>query len=102
MARLLVVDDNKNMRVTLGIILRREGHEVAEAETGEAALEKLSEGFDLVLTDLRMEPMDGIELLRRVRQASPGVEVIVMTAFATIDSAVEAMRLGAADYVTKP
>jgi two-component system response regulator HydG len=102
MARILIVDDHKNMRVTLGLILRREGHDVAEAEDGEQAVTMLSEGVDLVLTDLKMKPQDGIEVLRRVKQTSPATEVIVMTAFGTIDSAVEAMRLGAADYITKP
>jgi two-component system response regulator HydG len=102
MARILVVDDHKNMRVTLALILRREGHEVAEAEGADQALALLAEGFDLVITDLRMEPVDGIALLRKVKEQSPTTEVIVMTAFGTIDSAVQAMRLGAVDYVTKP
>lgn len=101
-ARILVVDDHKNMRVTLALILRREGHEVLEADGAEAALGQLDEPLDLLLTDLKMEPMDGIELLRRVKQRDPNIEAIVMTAYGTIDSAVEAMRLGAADYVTKP
>jgi two-component system response regulator HydG len=102
MARILVVDDHKNMRVTLALILRREGHDVGEAEGADQAMALLSEGFDLVVTDLRMEPVDGITLLRKVKQESPTTEVIVMTAFGTIDSAVQAMRLGAVDYVTKP
>jgi two-component system response regulator HydG len=102
MARILVVDDNKNMRLTLGLILRNGGYEVAEADGGESAVARLAEGFDLVVTDLRMEPIDGIEVLRRAKQVSPSTEVLVMTAFGTIDSAVEAMRLGACDYVAKP
>jgi len=102
MARVLVVDDHKNMRVTLGLILRREGHEVSEAEGGEQALAAVGEDFDLVLTDLKMEPVDGISVLKRVKEISPATEVIVMTAFGSIDSAVEAMRLGAADYIAKP
>ena len=102
MARLLIVDDHKNMRLTLGLILRREGHEVLEADGGEEALALLDEPVDLILTDLKMEPMDGIEFLRRAKQRDPSVEVVVMTAFGTIHSAVEAMRLGAADYITKP
>jgi two-component system response regulator HydG len=102
MARILVVDDHKNMRVTLGLILRREGYETDEADGGEDALAKLRDAYDLVLTDLKMEPMNGIDVLRRVKQVSPQTEVIMMTAFGTIDSAVEAMRLGASDYITKP
>ncbi|MFO7155982.1 MAG: sigma-54 dependent transcriptional regulator [Pseudomonadota bacterium] len=101
--RILVVDDQKNMRTTTGLLLRQAGHEVQEAASGEEAL-RLLEGsnFDLLLTDLRMEPMSGTELLARALQIQPGLQVIVMTAFGSIDSAVEAMRLGATDYLSKP
>lgn len=102
-ARVLVVDDQKNMRSTTALLLRQEGHLVAEAAGGEEALRLLDrEPFDLVLTDLRMEPVDGLELLRRSFEVAPNTQVILMTAYGTIESAVEAMRLGAADYVTKP
>jgi len=101
--RLLVVDDQRNMRVTTAMLLRQEGYEVTEAAAAEEALRVLErETFDLLLTDLRMEPVDGLELLRRVLESSPATQVIVMTAYGTIESAVEAMRLGAADYVSKP
>jgi len=101
--RLLVVDDQRNMRVTTAMLLRQEGFVVEEAAGAEEALRLLErETFDLLLTDLRMEPVDGLELLRRVLESSPSTQVIVMTAYGTIESAVEAMRLGAADYVTKP
>lgn len=101
--RLLVVDDQKNMRATTAMVLRQEGFLVAEAASGEEALRLLEkETFDLVLTDLRMEPVDGLELLRRVLEVSPGTQVIVMTAYSTVESAVEAMRQGAADYISKP
>jgi len=102
-ARILVVDDQRNMRATTALVLRQEGHEVAEATGGEDALQLLErEPFDLVLTDLRMEPIDGLEVLRRIFEVAPLTQVIVMTAYGTIESAVEAMRLGAADYLTKP
>ncbi len=102
-ARVLVVDDQRNMRATTALMLSHEGFDVDEAPDGESALAKLAgEGFDLLLTDLKMEPMDGLELLRRALQAAPGIQVVMMTAYGTIDSAVEAMRHGAADSVTKP
>ena len=101
--RILVVDDQKNMRTTTGLLLRQAGHEVQEAASGEEALRMLeSSHFDLMLTDLRMEPMSGTELLARALQVQPGLQVIVMTAYGSIDSAVEAMRLGATDYLSKP
>src|SRR5690606_23121552 len=101
--RILVVDDQKNMRTTTGLLLRQAGHEVLEAESGEEALRLLEDSaFDLLLTDLRMEPMDGMELLARALQVQPDLQVIVMTAYGSIDSAVEAVRLGAADYLSKP
>ncbi|NNC01998.1 sigma-54-dependent Fis family transcriptional regulator [Corallococcus exiguus] len=100
---ILVVDDQKNMRATTALLLKQEGYEVAEAATGEEALLRLAKArVDLLLTDLKMEPMDGLTLLKRALEASPRLQVIMMTAFGSIDSAVEAMRLGAYDYVTKP
>jgi two-component system response regulator HydG len=102
-ARILVVDDQKNMRATTALLLRHEGYEAREAASGEEALRLLErEGADLVLTDLRMEPMGGLELLRRALELSPSTQVMVMTAYGTIETAVEAMRRGAADYVPKP
>lgn len=101
--RLLVVDDQKNMRTTTALLLRQSGYEVHEAANGEEALRLLEDrSFDLVLTDLRMEPIDGMALLERAIQLQPNLQVIVMTAYGTIDSAVEAVRLGAADYLSKP
>ncbi len=103
MPRVLVVDDQKNMRATTAMVLRQEGYLVGEAAGVEEALRLLeAESFELVLTDLRMEPQDGMELLRRALEISPGTQVIVMTAYGTIESAVDAMRLGAADYISKP
>jgi len=101
--KVLVVDDQKNMRATTAMLLREAGHVVAEAEDGAAAVQRVrQEAFDVVLTDLRMPGLDGMEVLRHVRAASPETQVIVMTAYGTIESAVEAVRQGAHDYVSKP
>ncbi len=103
MGKILVADDQRNMRTTLAMMLRSAGHEVDEAEDGAAACELGATGaYDVVLTDLRMGNVDGVEVLRRVKQEQPMTEVIVMTAYGTIESAVEAMRLGALDYMQKP
>jgi two-component system response regulator HydG len=102
-ARILIVDDQKNMRTTLAIMLRGAGHDVAEATDGSDACEAIDdEAYDLVVTDLRMGSVDGIAVLRHAREHSPLTEVIVMTAYGTIETAVEAMRLGAWDYIQKP
>jgi two-component system response regulator HydG len=103
MAKLLVVDDQRNMRSTLGMMLRAANYEVDEAADGDQGTERGTTGaYDLVLTDLRMGTKDGIDLLRAVKDAQPMTEVIVMTAYGTIESAVQAMRLGAYDYIQKP
>ena len=103
MAKLLVVDDQRNMRTTLAMMLRGANHDVDEAENGEAAVDRLSaEVYDLVLTDLKMGGTDGLDVLRAAKEVSQLTEVIVMTAYGTIESAVEAMRLGAHDYLQKP
>src|SRR5512137_800520 len=101
--RVLVVDDQRNMRVTTAIVLRQAGFEVAEADGGAEALEKLgAEPFDVILTDLRMGDVDGLDVLRGALEISPSVQVIVMTAYGSIESAVEAVRRGAYDYLSKP
>ena len=101
-ARILVVDDKPNMRSLFIKILRGLG-EVVTADGGLSALEMLEKGrFDLVITDIRMPDLDGSELLRRVRSMAAPPEVILMTAYATVETAVEALRLGAHDYLTKP
>jgi two-component system response regulator HydG len=101
--RILVVDDQRNMRATTAMLLRAEGHQVDEAGNVEEALAQLtSNPVDLLLTDLKMEPLNGLELLRRALESNAQLQVIVMTAFGSIESAVEAMRLGAYDYLTKP
>ncbi len=101
--RVLVVDDQRNMRATTAMLLRAEGYQVDEAGGGEEALAMLSSHpVDLLLTDLKMEPIDGLTLLKRALEVVPHAQVIVMTAYGSIESAVEAMRRGAYDYITKP
>ena len=101
--RVLVVDDQPELRTAAAGPLRRAGHVVVEAGDGAAALEHLrGESFDVVLTDLRMPNVDGMDVLRTARQLAPETEVIVMTAFGTIESAVEAIRRGASDFLAKP
>ncbi len=101
--KVLVVDDQKNMRATTAIVLRQAGHVVEEAEDGTAALQRLQqEAFDVVLTDLRMPNGDGMDVLRGIQRSAPETQVIVMTAYGTIESAVEAIRRGAYDFLAKP
>ena len=101
-ARVLVVDDERSMRELLSIVLRRDGYDVLIAEDGAAGLELLKrERIDILITDIRMPQMSGVDLLREAKRIAPDIVSIVMTAFATTDTAVEALRLGAADYVTK-
>ena len=100
---ILVVDDDASNRVTLERILNREGYDVAHAEAGREALAFLRENrVDLVITDLKMPGLTGIDLLKAVGQMDPDIEVIVMTAFGTVETAVEAMKEGAYDFVSKP
>lgn len=103
-ARILVVDDEVSMREFLSIALGRMGHEVSAVDSAEAALEVLEEGaFDLVLTDIRMpEGMSGVELLARLKATDPAIQVLLMTAYASLESAMEAVQLGATDYIMKP
>jgi two-component system response regulator PilR (NtrC family) len=103
-ARVLVVDDEQSMRELLGIMLRQVGYDVTQADGGEAAIQalKTTDVFDLVITDLRMRKVDGLAVLRAAKEHSPHTVVLVVTAFASTETAVEAMKLGAYDYVTKP
>lgn len=100
---ILIVDDEKNIRLTLSQSLELLGLPVQTAVNGEEALQKLGEGrFGLVFLDLKMPGMDGMEVLRRIKDNWPTVRVIIITAYGTIESAVEAMKLGAVDFVQKP
>src|SRR5256886_16621585 len=101
--RVLVVDDEQSLRKILAATLQREGYEVEVASDGEEALAALDrDGADVVVTDLVMPKMDGLSLLRKVVVSHPDVPVIVVTAHGRVDSAVEAMKAGAFDFVTKP
>ena len=103
MEKILVVDDEQSLREVLSIMLKRAGYAVTSVSDGEEAIEQVQkEIFDLVITDLRMPKVDGMEVLRAVKSASPETVVLIITAFATADSAVEAMKQGAYDYLTKP
>ena len=101
--RVLVVDDEENIRVMLATVLEQEGFEVGTAPGGREALEILTDQpFDFLLTDVRMAKMTGLELLGRVREAHPELVVIVMSAYGNVDSALEAIKKGAYDYISKP
>ncbi|MBN1408223.1 MAG: sigma-54-dependent Fis family transcriptional regulator, partial [Calditrichaceae bacterium] len=100
---IVVVDDNDTMRLGMAESLRRQGYTVCEFTNGPAALEHLKENkADLLITDLRMEPINGIELLERVKKNNPSMEALLVSAYGTVDDAVKAMHLGAADFLTKP
>jgi two-component system response regulator HydG len=103
MAQVLIIDDHDSMREGLELLLRRRGHQTSSAASGKAGLDLLSDTHaDLVITDLKMARMDGLEVLREVKTRSPDTEVLVITGYGTVEKAVEAMKLGAADFITKP
>ncbi len=100
---ILIVDDESEMRVALETTLKREGYPFVSAEDGAEALEKFDNGsFDLVISDVRMPRLDGVNLLREIKKRSPETAVIMMTAYGDIDNAVETMKMGAFDYLLKP
>jgi two-component system response regulator PilR (NtrC family) len=102
-ASIVVVDDEASMREFLDILLRKQGHEVTTVADAASALRRVDEGgVDLVITDLRLGADSGIDLLRAVKEQSPGTEVVMVTAFATTENAIQAMKAGAYDYVLKP
>jgi ATP-dependent Lon protease len=99
----LVVDDEEIARTNLEYVLRKEGYQVAAAANGLEALEKVKKReFDLILTDLKMEKMDGIQLLESAKQIAPYTEIVMITGYATVSTAVDAMKKGAAHYLPKP
>jgi len=100
---ILIVEDGQTQREQLRDFLRSEGHAVSEAENGEQALRIVFNGhFDLILLDYKMPGMDGVEVLKEVKRLNPEIDVIIITAYGTIETAVEALKLGAYDYITKP
>jgi DNA-binding NtrC family response regulator len=102
-ARILVVDDEESMCKFMEIMLKKEGYSVATTQDPESAIQRIkAENYDLVIADLMMPQMNGLELLSRVKSVDAGVDFIVMTAFASVDSAIEALKKGAFDYITKP
>jgi two-component system, NtrC family, response regulator AtoC len=102
-ARVLIIDDDRAFRVGTGALLSDEGYEVEAAGGGEEGLEALGESrFDLVLLDLKMEGKSGLEVLGEIRRGGDDVPVLMLTGYATVDSAVQALKLGADDYITKP
>src|SRR5436305_461731 len=102
-ARILIVDDEAVVRNSLGDWFRDEGYECDTAESAKVALEKLArERWDIFLLDIRMPGINGLELQRKLKEAQPDATVIIMTAFASVESAVEAMKQGAYDYIIKP
>jgi len=103
-AHVMVVDDEAVARVSLAEILRLEGYQVSTAASGEEALSLLnkSDPFDMMVLDLKMPGMDGLEVTETVQKQSPGTVVILLTAFATLETAIEAIRQGAHDYLLKP
>jgi DNA-binding NtrC family response regulator len=103
MPNILIVDDEKAIRKTLSEILSFEGYEIEEASDGEEGLKKFSEkSFDLVLCDIKMPKMDGIEFLEKAKQVNPDVPIIIISGHGNIDTAVEAVKKGAFDYISKP
>ena len=101
--KILIVDDERSMRDVLSIMLKKAGYAVTTANDGEEAIEQIGKDiFDLVITDLKMPKAGGLEVLKAVKEVSPETVVLMITAFASTETAVEAMKRGAYDYLTKP
>lgn len=101
--KILIIDDDPSIRNMLSIVLKKQGYEVSAAHNGENAMDFLKKGaFDLVISDIKMPDISGIELLKKIKTLNSGIPVIMITAYASANDAVEAMKLGAEDYITKP
>ena len=102
-SRILIVDDEATAVDNLAHVFRKEGHDVTTRTTGMGAIEALeSRRFDVVLTDLRMEKVDGMAILHRAKELHPETAVVLITGYAALDSAVEAMKAGSFHYIAKP
>nr|MCU0564623.1 response regulator [Desulfobacterales bacterium] len=101
--KILIVDDETIMRESLAGWLERDGHQVQTAASGEDALKKCAQTrFDILLLDIKMEGMSGLDVLRRIKEADPEAAVVMITAYGSIATAIEAMKNGAFDYMLKP
>jgi len=101
-AKILIVDDDAGVRESLEELLRLEDYQADSSGSGEDALEALSEGFDLVLLDIKMPGIDGVEVMHEIRKYHPDTRIIIITGYGSLDSAIEAIRSGAQDYMLKP
>lgn len=103
MKKVLIVDDDAELRSNLSEILKGAGYHIAEAPSGKEAVEEItSKDFDIVLLDLMMPKMSGIDVLKEIKKIKPKIRVIMITAFATVENAVDAIKKGASDYISKP
>jgi DNA-binding NtrC family response regulator len=103
MAKIILVDDEPNILSVLSVLLKAEGHVVTPVDNGEKAMELFKANkYDLMISDIRMKPIDGITLLQAAREAQPTMAVLMVTGYGSVETAVEAMKLGAFDYITKP
>ncbi len=101
--KILIVDDERDICAALEFILKKQNYEIKTAYSGEKALEMISqESFDVIITDLKMGKIDGMKVLQKTKEISPNTSVIIITAFGSIESAIEAMKNGASDYIIKP
>jgi two-component system response regulator PilR (NtrC family) len=102
-AKILIVDDEKVIRESLELFLREEGYKAESAADGEEAINKIkASDYDVVITDLKMPKLDGIELMKKAGEISPETFFVIMTAYASVNTAIDSLRLGAYDYLIKP
>jgi DNA-binding NtrC family response regulator len=101
--RVLIVEDNESLRAGIKVSLEESGFSVQDAASGEEAVQKLeAESFHVVVSDIRLGDLTGVDILKKAKEVNSGTEVILMTAYATVETAIQALRLGAFDYIQKP
>jgi DNA-binding NtrC family response regulator len=101
--KVLVIDDDKNQRNMLAFALRDRGYQIVAAESGERAIQEAESGrFDLAICDIMMPGLGGVETLKRLRELQPGLQVVMATGYATAETALKSMKLGAVNYLAKP